>query len=65
MTDVVVAVLAVPFVLAGIGIGAVATAKHSVLTALAPGGLRGSAFSLLATVQSLGNPAASAVAGIP
>ncbi|WP_441245255.1 MFS transporter [Kitasatospora sp. McL0602] len=58
------AVLAVPFVLAGIGIGAVETAQHSAVAALAPKDLRGSAFGLLATVQSLGNLAASTIAGI-
>ncbi|MER5911230.1 MFS transporter [Streptomyces sp. NPDC001982] len=56
--------LAIPFVLAGVGIGAVETAQHSAVAALAPQDLRGSAFGLLATVQSLGNLAASAVAGI-
>ena len=59
-----IAVLAIPFVLAGIGIGAVETAQHAAVAALAPTGLRGSAFGLLATVQSLGNLAASAVAGL-
>ncbi|MFD8212220.1 MFS transporter [Streptomyces sp. NPDC059697] len=60
----VIAVLAVPFVLAGVGIGAVETAQHSAVATLAPAGLRGSAFGLLATIQSLGNLAASAVAGV-
>ncbi|MFH8768770.1 MFS transporter [Streptomyces sp. NPDC017958] len=59
-----VAVLAIPFVLAGVGIGAVETAQHSAVAALAPKDLCGSAFGLLATVQSLGDLAASAVAGI-
>lgn len=59
-----IAVLAIPFVLAGTGIGAVETAQHSAVAALAPRDLRGSAFGLLATVQSLGNLAASAVAGV-
>lgn len=59
-----IAVLAIPFVMAGVGIGAVETAQHSAVAALAPKNLRGSAFGLLATVQSLGNLAASAVAGI-
>jgi hypothetical protein len=59
-----VAVLAVPFLLAGVGIGAVETAQHSAVAALAPEELRGSAFGLLATVQSLGNLAASGIAGI-
>ncbi|MFG2668570.1 MFS transporter [Streptomyces sp. NPDC048387] len=56
--------LAVPFVLAGVGIGAVETAQHSAVAALAPKDLRGSAFGMLATVQSLGNLAASTIAGI-
>ncbi|HXA60810.1 MAG TPA: hypothetical protein VNW94_16745, partial [Streptosporangiaceae bacterium] len=56
--------LAVPFVLAGIGIGAVETAQHSAVAALAAADLRGSAFGMLATVQSLGSLAASAIAGI-
>jgi MFS family permease len=57
-------VLAVPFVLAGIGIGAVETAEHSAVAALAPTELRGSAFGMLAAVQSLGNFAASGLAGL-
>ncbi|WSA74562.1 MFS transporter [Streptomyces sp. NBC_01799] len=57
-------VLAIPFLLAGVGIGAVETAQHSAVAALAPTDLRGSAFGLLATVQSLGNLAASTVAGV-
>lgn len=60
-----VAVLAVPFMLAGVGIGAFETAQHSAVAALAPKDLRGSAFGMLATVQSLGNLAASTVAGVP
>ncbi|MGW3248498.1 MFS transporter [Streptomyces sp. NPDC001070] len=64
VTGAVVAVLAVPFVLAGIGIGAVETAQHSAVAALAPADLRGSAFGMLATVQSFGNLAASTIAGI-
>jgi MFS family permease len=57
-------VLAIGFVLAGIGIGCVETAEHASVAHLAPEGLRGSAFGLLATVQSLGNLAASATAGL-
>jgi MFS family permease len=57
-------VLAVGFVLAGVGIGCVETAEHAAVARLAPEHLRGSAFGLLATVQSLGNFAASAVAGL-
>ncbi|CCK31820.1 transcriptional regulator, GntR family [Streptomyces davaonensis JCM 4913] len=57
------AYLAVPFVLAGAGIGAVETAQHAAVAALAPEPLRGSAFGMLAAVQSFGNLAASTVAG--
>ena len=56
--------LAAGFVLAGMGIGCVETAEHAAVAALAPERLRGSAFGMLATVQSLGNLAASAVAGL-
>ncbi|MCX4964214.1 MFS transporter [Streptomyces sp. NBC_00654] len=59
-----VAFLAVPFILAGIGIGAVETAQHAAVAALAPEDLRGSAFGMLAAVQSFGNLAASTLAGI-
>lgn len=52
------------FVLAGIGIGCVETAEHAAVATHAPDELRGSAFGLLAGVQSLGNLAASAIAGI-
>ncbi|MGW1088511.1 MFS transporter [Streptomyces sp. NPDC002596] len=63
-TGAAIALLAVPFLLAGVGIGAVETAQHSAVASLAPKDLRGSAFGMLATVQSLGNLAASAVAGV-
>jgi MFS family permease len=56
--------LAVPFTAAGVAIGCVETAQHSAVAALAPAAIRGSAFGLLATVQALGNFAASAVAGL-
>lgn len=56
--------LLVPFVLAGIGIGCVETAEHASVAAESPGELRGSAFGLLATVQSAGNLLASSVAGV-
>jgi MFS family permease len=57
-------ILAIGFILAGIGIGCVETAEHAAVAHLAPEGLRGSAFGLLATVQSLGNFSASALAGL-
>lgn len=52
------------FVLAGVGIGCVETAEHSAVAAAAPTDLRGSAFGLLAAVQSFGNLAASGIAGL-
>jgi MFS family permease len=42
----------------------VETAEHAAVAALAPVELRGSAFGLLAAVQSFGNLAASATAGL-
>jgi MFS family permease len=56
--------LAAGFVLAGVGIGAAETAEHAAVAARAPEEIRGSAFGLLAALQSAGNLAASAVAGI-
>ena len=56
--------LASAFVAAGIGIGIVETAEHAAVATLAPDQLRGSAFGLLAAVQSGGNLVASAIAGI-
>jgi MFS family permease len=52
------------FVAAGVAIGCVETAEHAAVAALAPIELRGSAFGLLAAVQSFGNLAASALAGL-
>ncbi|HEX5950429.1 MAG TPA: MFS transporter [Actinomycetota bacterium] len=57
-------VLAIAFVLAGVGIGAVETAEHHAIAARAREEVRGSAFGLLAAMQSLGNFAASAIAGL-
>jgi MFS family permease len=56
--------LAIGFILAGIGIGAAETAEHHAVASLAAEELRGSAFGLLAAMQSVGNLAASGVAGI-
>ena len=56
--------LAVWFVLAGVGIGCAETAEHSAVATHAPEQIRGSAFGLLAAVQSFGNLAASGIAGI-
>ena len=52
------------FVAAGVAIGCVETAEHAAVATLAPQALRGSAFGLLAAIQSLGNFAASGVAGL-
>ncbi|MDH4112059.1 MAG: MFS transporter [Actinomycetota bacterium] len=59
-----VPVLAVGFVSAGVGIGAVETAEHAAVATRAPEAIRGSAFGLLAALQSAGNLVASAVAGV-
>lgn len=56
--------LGAAFLAAGVGIGAVETAQHSVVASSAPQEVRGSAFGFLAGVQSVGNLAASAVAGV-
>ena len=50
--------------LAGLGIGCAETAVHAAVPALAREELRGSGFGLLAAIQSLGNLAASTIAGI-
>jgi MFS family permease len=57
-------VLTGSFILAGIAIGCIETSQHASVAALAPADLRGSAFGLLATVQSFGNIVASGVAGL-
>jgi MFS family permease len=59
-----VLVLAVAFVVAGVGIGFVETAEHTAVAHVAPPGLRGSSFGLLAGLQSFGNLAASSIAGL-
>ena len=56
--------LLAPFLLAGVAIGFVETAEHAAVAAQAPEEIRGSAFGLLAAIQSLGNLAASAIAGL-
>jgi MFS family permease len=58
------AVWGLAFVLAGVGIGCAETAEHAAVAAAAPEELRGSAFGLLAALQSVGNFAASAIAGV-
>jgi len=59
-----VPILAIAFLLAGVGIGCVETAEHSAVAGFAPADIRGSAFGLLAAVQSFGNLAASSIAGL-
>jgi MFS family permease len=59
-----IAILGLAFVLAGIGIGAAETAENAAVAALAPSELRGSAFGLLAGIQSAGDFIASAVVGL-
>ena len=56
--------LAIGFILAGLGIGCGETAESAAVATLAPASLRGSAFGLLATAQAAANFAASAIAGI-
>ena len=56
--------LAPAFVLAGLGIGCAETAEHAAVASLAPVQVRGSSFGVLAAIQSVGNLAASAVAGV-
>jgi len=53
-----------PGVRAGVGIGAAETAENAEVTALAPTALRGSAFGLLAGIQSAGDFIASAIVGL-
>jgi MFS family permease len=59
-----ITLLALLFVLAGIGIGTGETAESAAVAAFAPADLRGSAFGLVAAVQAFANLAASAVAGL-
>ena len=57
-------VLAGSFIVAGVGIGLTETAEHAAVASYAPDRIRGSAFGLLAAIQSFGNLAASAVVGL-
>jgi MFS family permease len=59
--------LAACFILAGVGIGCVETAEHAAVAALAPDAVRGSAFGVLAGIQSLGTspPAPSPACSTP
>jgi MFS family permease len=59
-----VLLLAILFVLAGLGIGVGETAESAAVAAFAPLEIRGSAFGLVAAVQAFANLAASALAGL-
>jgi len=52
------------FVIAGLTIGLVETAENGAVADAAPDDLRGSAFGLLAAIQSFGNLVASGIAGL-
>jgi MFS family permease len=64
LTGPTVLLLAAAFALAGIAIGLVETAQHTAVAEHAPAGLRGSAFGLLAAIQSFGNLIASVIVGL-
>jgi MFS family permease len=59
-----VVILGAAFVAAGVGIGAAETAENAAVAALAPTAVRGSAFGLLAGIQSAGDFIASAAVGL-
>lgn len=59
-----IAILALSFILAGLAIGCIETSEHAAVATLAPTDLRGSAFGLLAAIQSFGNVIASGIAGL-
>lgn len=63
-TDASIPMLALCFALAGVGIGCVETAEHAAVATFAPEDIRGSAFGMLAAVQSFGNVVASSLAGL-
>ena len=56
--------LGVAFTVAGVGIGFVETAEHAAVANFARDEIRGSAFGMLAAIQSFGNLAASVVVGL-
>ena len=58
-----IVLLATLFLLAGAGKGLVETAEQAAVAALAPPEVRGSAFGILAAIQSFGNLGASVTAG--
>lgn len=64
VTGAVLATVSMAFVLAGVTIGIVETAEHGAVAEAAPESIRGSAFGLLAAIQSFGNLAASGIAGL-
>jgi MFS family permease len=59
-----IAILAASFIVAGLAIGCIETSEHAAVATLAPTDLRGSAFGLLAAIQSFGNLIASGIAGL-
>ena len=59
-----IAVLLTCFAVAGLGIAFAETAEHAAVASHAHADIRGAAFGALATIQSLGNLAASAIAGL-
>ena len=63
-TDASIPILALCFVMAGVGIGCAETAEHAAVATLAPPDLRGSAFGALAGIQAFGNVIASGLAGL-
>lgn len=64
VTSAVLATVTVAFLLAGVTIGMVETAEHGAVAEAAPEEIRGSAFGLLAAIQSFGNLVASGIAGL-
>jgi MFS family permease len=57
-------VLLIAFLMAGVGIAFAETAETAAVASMAPEAVRGSAFGLLAGMQSAGNLAASVIGGI-
>jgi MFS family permease len=64
LTGASILILSLCFIAAGAGIGFAETAEHAAVATHATEELRGSAFGALAAIQSLGNFAASLVAGL-
>lgn len=64
LTGAVLATVTSAFLLAGVTIGIVETAEHGAVADAAPEEIRGSAFGLLAGIQSFGNLIASGIAGV-